>query len=336
MPTSRNAATGNSNNNVIPFVADGEFYFSYGVQAFQKRNFEMAVKWLKKAMEKSPQEPLYACQLAVVHTEQGSYHKANQLLTEVLSVFGKEYVDCYYLIANNYAHLGLFKDAKKYAETYLAKTQQGDFKEAAEQLLELVTSLEEDDEDEWTLEDEDELLIYQETALHHIQHQEWEEAIALLEEMMEMFPDYTAAKHEYTYALFHHGDEEGAIELEQQWLQQQPDNLHSHVNLAIFYKERNDARSDDHIQMVKKIFPIHDHQKLYIAQALTRTGHYREACERFQSIRSKVVKRTKTFYKWHSIASYHTGKPAKALHLWEEGCKKYPELSEEGGPWNAS
>ncbi|MBM7551370.1 tetratricopeptide repeat protein [Thalassobacillus pellis] len=338
MPTSEKAKATQANNKVIPFLPTGEFYFTHGVQAFQKRNFQSAEKWLKKAIDMTPDEPLYSCQLSVVYTEVGSYHKANQLLTEVLSVFGKEYVDCYYLIANNYAHLGLFTDARKYAEAYLEKTEQGDFQEAAEQLLELFTSIEdEEDDDEWMLDDEDELLVYQETALYHLEHKEWDKAIVLLEEMMQLFPHYTAARHEYSFALFKQGDEQEAIELELQWLENEQNNLYSHVNLAIFYKERKEIeKSEAHIEIIRNIYPIHDQQKLFIAQAMTRTGYYHEACERFRSIRSRGVKQAKAFYKWHSIATYHTGNPSKALHLWEQGCRKYPEMSEEGGPWNVS
>ncbi|MFD1020384.1 tetratricopeptide repeat protein [Thalassobacillus hwangdonensis] len=336
MRTSENATVEQVNNKVITFVPNGDLYFSYGVQAFQKRKFDLAEKWLKMALEKSPEEALYACQLSVIYTEQGSYHAANQVLTEVLSQHGTEYIDCYYLIANNYAHLGLFNDAKKYAEKYLEKSEdEGEFKEAADQLLELIHTLSDEEDDEWALDDEDDLLIYQETAFYHIQHQEWDKALVVLEEMMQLFPDYTTAKHEYTFALFYQGDQKGAIELEQRWLEKDPENLNSHVNLAIFFKERNETEQCEyHVQILRNIYPIHDQQKLYIAQTLTVAGYYEEAYQRFKMIRSRDIKQAKAFYKWHSVACYHNGYPSKALQLWEQGCRKYPALSNEGGPWS--
>src|SRR5690625_7261513 len=85
----------------------------------------------------------------------------------------KKYVDCYYLIANNYAHLGLLNDAKKYANAYLDKESDGEFIEEAKSLLQLI-DIEKSEEDEWELEDEDELLIYQETAFYHMENCEWE------------------------------------------------------------------------------------------------------------------------------------------------------------------
>src|SRR5699024_12367568 len=123
------------NKNIIPFIPEGDFYFTKGVEAFQKRKFEIAIKWMKKAVEAKPMEALYACQLSIIYTEIGSYHEADQVLTSVLET--KIYVDCYYLIANNYAHLGLLNDAKQYAITYLDKESDGEFIEEAKSMHKL-------------------------------------------------------------------------------------------------------------------------------------------------------------------------------------------------------
>ncbi|MFQ3544874.1 tetratricopeptide repeat protein [Halobacillus rhizosphaerae] len=323
------------NTNVIPFLPTGNFYFTHGIQAFQKRRFTAAVKWLKKAMEAAPDEPLYQCQLSVVYTEVGSYHAANQLLTEVLAKFGKEYVDCYYLLANNYAHLGLLNDAKKYVELYIEKSEDGEFDEAAEQLLDMLNSLDdEEEEDEWAFDDEDELLIYQETAFYHLEQEEWEQALAVLEEMMQLFPDFSLAQHKYAYALFKNGNEKKALDLEKQWLDKDHTNIHSHVNLAKFLLlQGNDDEAMVHVNRLRNVFPMHDQQKLAVAEILTRAGYYEEAIDRFRKLGNKQVVKRRVYFKWYSIAIYHTGNPSKALQLWEKGCQKFPKLSEEGGPW---
>ncbi|MGP4061321.1 tetratricopeptide repeat protein [Halobacillus sp. H74] len=335
MTTSLNGTAAQEDTNIIPFLPSGTFYFTHGIQAFQKRRFSAAVKWLKKAIEASPDEPLYQCQLSVVYTEVGSYHAANQVLTEVLANFGKEYVDCYYLMANNYAHLGLLSDAKKYVETYLEQPGDGEFEEAAKQLMEMLDSLEEDDdEDEWAFDDEDELLIYQETAFYHLEQEEWDEALDVLREMMELFPDFKMAKHKYASALFMNGDQEEAIQLEMDQLEEEPWNIHSHVNLATFLLEK--GMSDQalvHIERLRNVFPMHDQQKLAVAETLARGGFYKEAVDRFRSLRNKQVTRRRVYYKWYSIAVYHTGNPSKALQLWEKGCRQYPKMGQEGGPW---
>ncbi|WP_245207985.1 tetratricopeptide repeat protein [Sediminibacillus dalangtanensis] len=316
---------------VIPFIPEGDFYFTKGVEAFQKRKFDIAVKWMKKAVEASPEEPLFRCQLSIIYTEAGAYHMANQVLTEVLDAHGEEYVDCYYLIANNYAHLGLMNDAMKNAQQYLEQAPEGEFRQEAEELLQFL-DIEEEDED-WDGID-DELLIFQETAFYHLERQEWDHALPLLHEMMALFPEHVTAKHEYSFALFFSGEETEAIALEEKWLEQEPQSLFCHTNLAVFYFQTGESdKAAAHIEALFNVYPLHSQQKLRVAVTLARTGHYQEAVQRFKALPKSYLQGHVSYYKWYSIAAFHTGNPSKALTLWEEGCKRHPFLSKDEGPW---
>src|SRR5699024_8668211 len=119
--------------------------------------------------------------------EIGEYHTANQLLNDVLQLTEDDYPDCYYLLANNYAHLGLLQDAKKYALSYLDNEPDGDFSDEVRQLLELVDI---DEDDDINIEKEDELLIYQESLFYHMENLEWKKALPLVEEMVSLFPEH--------------------------------------------------------------------------------------------------------------------------------------------------
>lgn len=323
----------NKKNNIVPFIPEGDFYFTKGVQAFQKSKFDSALKWLRRAVEVSPQEALFHCQMSIIYTEIGSYHTANQILSDVLSSNEEEYVDCYYLIANNYAHLGLLQDAKKYAENYLEKTEDGDFREEAESLLDFI-DIDEEEDDSWMFEEEDELLFFQEKIFQHMQQGEWLEAIPLLEEVLDLFPENIQAKHEYSMALFFSGEQAKAVKLEKDWLKEEPQSLLSHSNLALFYyymkKEKLAAL---HIASLQNVYPLHEQQKLRIASTLSQTGHYAEAVSRFKQLKKKMVKGHISYYKWYSISAYQTGLLSKALTLWEEGCRRHPALGKEEGPW---
>ncbi|MBP2078945.1 tetratricopeptide repeat protein [Oceanobacillus polygoni] len=320
-------------NKIIPFIPEGEFYFTKGVEAFQKRKFDVAIKWLKKAIEQNPDEALYKCQMSIIYTETGAYHTANQLLTNVLQ--SSDYIDCYYLIANNYAHLGLLNDAKKYANSYLEREPNGEFSEEAKSLIEVLDIEDDEDDEDWFFEDEDELLILQETVFYHMENKEWDKAMPLLEEMKLLFPEYTMAQHDYTQALFFTGKQEEAVQLELDMLKDDPNALYSHINLALFYYEMNEKQKyEKHIHVLNNIYPIHEQQKLRIAVTFSRTGNHEEAFARFRSLIKEKVKNHLSYYKWYSVSAYQTGDPGKALALWEEGCKKHPTLSQEDGPWS--
>ncbi|UOQ48259.1 tetratricopeptide repeat protein [Gracilibacillus caseinilyticus] len=321
--------------NIIPFIPEGDFYFSKGIEAYQKQKFDLSLKWFQKAMEEKPDNPLYQCQTSIVYTEIGSYHLANQLLTRVLAKQGEEYIDCYYLIANNYAHLGLLQDAIKYAELYLEKATDGEFREEAATLLEMLDfDDEEEDDNDWTLDEEDDLLMYQETAFYHLEREEWEEAIAVLEEMIALFPEFSQARHEYHYALFFIGERKEAIEMEEKYLQDHPDALFSLMNLAIFYGlEQNNEKSNYYTNMLENIYPIHEQQKLRIAVTFTQIGLYDKALPRFKMLHKSKLKGHPSYYRWYSTCQYYLGMKEEAEQLWREGCKHFQILAEQAPPW---
>ncbi|WP_181397429.1 tetratricopeptide repeat protein [Gracilibacillus dipsosauri] len=320
--------------NVIPFIPEGDFYFSKGVEAYQKRKFELSIKWFQKALSEKPNHPLYQCQLSIVYTEIGSYHLANQLLTDVLAKHGEDYMDCYYLIANNYAHLGLLQDATKYAELYVEKAPDGEFAEEAIGLLNVLDFDEEEEEDEWALEEEDDVLIYQETAFYHLERQEWQEAIALLEEMITLFPEFTQARHEYHYALFFAGEREEAIALEEKYLKEHPDSLFSYMNLAVFYYHENEVKMLKHIiSLLDHTFPIHEQQKLRMATTFAQIGLYGKALDRFKQLNKGKLRGHPSYYRWYSTCYYFLGDEKKAEDLWREGCKEHNILLEQSPPW---
>ncbi|WP_077705276.1 tetratricopeptide repeat protein [Virgibacillus dokdonensis] len=318
-------------NNVLPFIPEGDFYFTKGIEAFQKRKFDSAVKWVKKAIDHKPDETLYQCQLSIIYTEIGAYHAANDLLMNVLKV--SENVDCYYLIANNFAHLGLLNDAKKYAHLYIEKDPNGDFKEEVLHLLELL-EIEEDLEDE-ELEEEDELLIYQETVFYHMEHHEWEKAMHILEEMLILFPNQPNIKHEYAETLFFLGHEQRAVNMELEEMESNPISLYGCNNLAIFnYYLGHMEAYNFYIEPLLKVYPIHEQQKLRIAVTLARTGQYVAAVDRFKMLKKDKLNGHLSYFRFYALAAYHIGDHEKAMSIWREGCKKHPELKNENTPWH--
>lgn len=316
---------------IVPFIPDDGFYFTKGIEAFQNRKFDLALKWMKKAMDSNPKEPLYPCQMSIIYTEIGAYHAANQLLTQVLKT--ADYVDCYYLLANNYAHLGLLNDAKKFVKLYLEKEPNGDFADDAKQLLEIIEI--DEDEEELDFEEEDELLMYQETVFYHMEKEEWEKAIPVIEEMIVLFPEYTLARHDYAQALFFTGNKKEAIRMEQELLQEDPNDLYSFMNLALFHHSLGEEDSAMvYAEKLQKVFPIHEQLKLRIAVTFARIGQYDIAYERFCKLNKEMLKNHLSFYRWYSIAAYHCGCPSKAVKIWKEGCRRYPVLAEKMMPWN--
>ncbi|MDY0395950.1 tetratricopeptide repeat protein [Virgibacillus halophilus] len=336
MQQSQSKTNPTKNQKIIPFVPEGDFYFVRGVKAFQRRKFDAATKWLKIAIGKNPKDPVFKCQLSVVYTEIGAYHEANQLLTDVLMNAKDVYVDCYYLLANNYAHLGLMDDARKYANQYLKEDPEGDFVEEAKDLLELISFEESEEEEnaEWDLEDEDELLIYQETAFYYVESRQWHKALPILEQLLESFPQHQQAKHEYAQALFFSGSKQQAMDIEEENLALNDHSLYSHANLALFYfLDDQEEAYEKHIRALLNVYPMHEQQKLMVACTLARTGHLDEAFRRFRSLKKGDMDSQLSYFRWYSYTLHITGNHEKAVALWGKGQAKHPILNMENAPW---
>jgi len=309
--------------NLIPFVPEADFYYAKGIEFFNKRKIESALKWMKKALEKKPNEPLIKCQLAVVYMELHAYHESLRLLLEVLESH-PNYEDCHYLLANNYAHLGLLEDAKEYAEKYLTVAPDGDYSIEAKRLLE-ITDLD-DDDDDFQLADEDDLLFLQETAFFFMEYFEWEDAVETLEDLLVLFPNHISGKHDYAEALFFLGDHEKAIELELELLEEHPNSIAGYANLALFYYNLNEEEYKYYINNLLHVYPMHEQQKLKLAVIFSRLGIYEEAYHRFRSLRKEVVESHPSYYRWFAHAAYHFGKEEKARAIWKEGCYRHLNL----------
>ncbi|MFC0013615.1 MULTISPECIES: lipopolysaccharide assembly protein LapB [Allobacillus] len=329
MQTSSMKQKNNLDGNVVPFRADSQFYFSHGVKAFQRKQFSRAEKWIKKAIECSPDNPLFLSQLSVLYTELHQYHRANELLQRVVEL-DEDYVDGYYLLANNYAHLGLFQEAKRYATEYLSEAPDGEFSEDVQELISLINQVMlEDLEDELEMDEEDEFFICQESSYYYLEHQEWDKAIGILEEMMVQFPEYIPARHDYAYALFRLGKEDVAITLEESWFKQDSSSIHSRLNLIYFYYHSNQKmKADELIESLNNVYPTYDSQKLKIAVILSQVNACEEAVQRFSKIPVGNVSGFLNYYLWYGYALKQVGQVKKAEQIWEQGRKKHPDLAD--------
>jgi tetratricopeptide (TPR) repeat protein len=188
---------------ILSFVPNGEYYFTKGIKAYHRRDFKKAKKYLGRAMQLEPGEPMITCQLAIVSTELGEFENSNTLLHLILEDLDEEMAECHYFLANNYAHMGFFKDAYHHANMYLELEPNGDFSEDTEDLLELLSFEAEGLEDE--LYEQDDLMTKQEQARELLESGNFPKAIELLKIVIKEFPEYWSAYNNLALAYFYLG-----------------------------------------------------------------------------------------------------------------------------------
>ena len=194
---SKNSQAKKSQGQLLSFNPTGEYYYSKGLKAFHRRDFRKAIKYLQRAMQLEPGESMIVCQLAIIYTELGEYQQSNQLLHQILEEYDEDMVECHYFLANNYAHLGFFKDAYTHVNLYLDLEINGEFIDDAEELIDILT-LEADELDE-ELYEQDDLMIKQEQARVMLESGNFQKAVELREEVRSEFQECWCAGHEITH-----------------------------------------------------------------------------------------------------------------------------------------
>ncbi len=312
---------------VIPFHIDGDFYYKKGVRAYQKQEFDRAIELLKRAHELEPEEPMILCQLAAVLSDTGQYQLSTEYLKIVIEELDPEMVECYFFISNNYAHLGLFHEAKKHAFKYVELAPNGEFSEETEDLLE-VLCIEPDSE-----EDEDDLIFLQDHARELMEAGEFHDAIGILNELLEGHPEFWSAHNNLALSHFYIGETEKALAILDEVLKKNIGNLHAMCNmLVIHYYLRNDDKVDFLTNHLKVVYPILTEHRYKLGASFGMVGKYELALPWLLSLKKIGFDGDATFYYWLSYSAYHMKQEQLATYSWRKVLSLNPE-KEGSAPW---
>ncbi|HWO75636.1 MAG TPA: tetratricopeptide repeat protein [Bacillus sp. (in: firmicutes)] len=316
---------------ILSFTPTGEYYFTKGLKAYHRGDLNKAKKYLERAYHLEPSEPLIACQLAMVHTEIGQYQSSNELLHLILEQLDDHMTECYYFLANNYAYLGHFREAFQNAQKYVEAEPNGDFRDDAEELLEIISmELGLDDAD---LEEEDELIRQQDEARLCLEAGEFEKAIDLLNDVIESHPDYWSAYNNLALAHFYLGNVKRANQVLETVLEKNPGNLHALCNSLIFAHYQKDFHQVHNLyDTLKNIHPIMLEHRYKLGATFALIGKYELAYQWLRKLQKQGFDGDGAFFYWLSVSAYYTGKKEFAKDMWKRVIELSPERKGQE-PW---
>lgn len=317
---------------LLSFLPTGEYYFTKGLKAFHRRDFGRAKKYLERALQLEPGEPMIACQLAIVSTEMGDYEQSNRLLYQILEEFDEHMFECHYFLANNYAHLGLFKDAYHHAILYKQLDTDGEFSDDTEDLIELLTF--ESDELDEELYEQDDLMVKQEQARELLESGYFPKAIEVLEEVVEGYPEYWSAYNNLALAYFYLGETDKAADILKDVLQKNPGNLHAICNQAVFAYYQNDLSEMTKLKAaLEKINPLLDEHQFKLGATFALIGEHTHGHFWLRKLYKKGFDGDGPFYYWLSYTAFHSGHPTFAKSIWKIVLELSPD-KDGHEPWN--
>ncbi|MEK3887902.1 tetratricopeptide repeat protein [Bacillus sp. FSL K6-3431] len=311
-------------SNIFPFVPTGEYYYHRGIKAYDRYDLSKAKKYLIRAWELEPDEPMIACQLALIYTEEGEYTESNALLHKVIKDLDERMTECHYFLANNYAHLGLFTEAYKHARLYLDLDQLGEFSEDAEELLALMGINEDEDLDE--LEEQESLANQQEVARQLLEAGDFNHAIEMLEQAVEDNPEFWPAYNNLALAYFYEGETGKALGILEKVLEKNPGNLHALCNLVIFlFYERKEDELNTLLSALEKVQPISMEHRYKLGATFALAGKYDIAYYWLRHIQKHGYEGDAGYYYWLARAAHFTGNPANAQRAWKQLAEMNPD-----------
>ncbi|MCH1625785.1 tetratricopeptide repeat protein [Ferdinandcohnia quinoae] len=315
---------------IIPFIQTGEYYFKKGLKAYRQRNINKSKKHLERAVQLEPKEPIFICQLAVVLTEIGDYQLSNKYLSSIIEDVEADMPECFYFMANNYAHLGLFQEAGRYADMYLEREPDGDFAEDTEELLDLL-SFEADEFDESF--DQDELIVKQEDARELLETGRLDDAISLLKEIIQEYPEFWSAYNNLALAYFYSGDVEKASEILNEVLEKNLGNLHALCNTLVFlYYQRQTQKVKELTRRLESIHPILVEHRYKLGATFGLIGRYDLAYKWLRNLHRNGFQGDETFYYWLSYSAYFTNHLELSKNAWKKVLEENPD-KKGSEPW---
>lgn len=318
-----------SNGRLISFLPTGEYYFKKGLQAYRRQDLNKAKKYLRRALQLEPGEPLIACQLAIILSENGEYKEANTLLHTILEEWDEEMVECHYFLANNYAHLGLFKDAYHHASLYMELEGEGEFADDAEDLLDLLLLEEEDEFDE-----QDDLIGNQEEARMLLEEGNFAEAAELLQQVIIDFPEYWPAYNNLALAYYYLGEKKKADDLLNEVLERNDGNLHALCNKAVFAFYENDWKTVKQLkEVLAKIKPLSAEHQFKLGTTFALLGEYEKAYAWLKRLYKLGFEGDGPFYYWLAYSAYYTGRQQTAEKSWQRVLHLNPDRAGDE-PWS--
>ena len=309
--------------NVVSFIPNGEFYYKKAVQALNRDQIEKALKYLRRAVDLSPDDSLILLQYAIIEMEAGRLDHALELLRKANEIDPNE-PEILLFLAEGSAQAGLTEDAKYFAEEYLRIDEMGEYVDEAIDIIDFVSSLEENFIQGSTLNRE--VVYLQEKARKLMEQGKLDEAIEVLENIVADHHDFWAAYNNLSLAYFYKGETEQARALLYEVLQGDYGNLHALCNLTVMaYYEKDADELKELTELLVKLYPFSFDQRYKLGATLALIGCYEEAYKWLRSIENTGLEEDTGYYFWLAHSAYFSGYEKKAKETWAKLIEIDPE-----------
>ncbi len=302
--------------NIVPFLPNGDFYYAKAQTCMDRGDFPKAAKYLKRAVELSPDDAMIFLQYAIVELELGNTENARSLLL-VANDLEANNPEVLLFLAETSAGLGMLEEALYYAELYIEVDQSGEYFDEANEIIDFVTSMlgklpPTEDAGNKVLSRE------QERARQLMESGEHEQAIEIFENIIAENPNFWSAYNNLALSYFYQGENEQARALLHEVLLGNYGNIHALCNMAIIaYYEKDEKELDLLEETLVKLHPYNFEHRFKLGATLALIGCYEEAFKWLKSLYVKGYSGDAGFYFWLSHSAFFAGDEKFSRMIWD-------------------
>ncbi|WP_151737731.1 tetratricopeptide repeat protein [Paenibacillus tengchongensis] len=311
--------------NVVPITLDANFFFERAVRSLDRFQYDKALRNFRKAVEYEPENPVNHCNLAGILSEMGDYEASNDILRHVLDKIEPGMTECHFYMANNFANMDNFEAAEQSLVTYLEEDANGEYLVESEELMELL-QYELDRPAPLVRIRSREGVVEHERARRLLEEGKFQQAVKLLEEILDTSPDFLAARNNLALAYFYMGHFAKSRECLSEVLEQDPGNLHALCNMAILLQYAGDKEQlAVLVSMLETTVPFHQEHVFKMATTMGILGRHRIAYSHFRRLLKEAeAAGDASLHHYCAAAASNSGLYDEALHCWRQAARLDP------------
>jgi len=312
---------------IIPIQWDATYFFERAVRSLDRYHYDKALKNFRRAAQYEPDNPVNHCNMAGILSELGNYEESNKILKWIVDELDPSMTECHFYMANNYANMEMYEAAEDSLVHYLEEDDEGEYIDEAEEMMELLTfelarpTKQANVKSLGGMREHD-------RARALLEEGKFGQAVKLLEDIVERYPDFSSARNNLALAYYYMGQFDKAMETILKVLELDEGNLHALCNLAIFYQHMGEReRLARLLEQLRKTFPFHQEHSFKLATTLGILGEHEGAYRQFLRLIRTGGMNDGSLYHYAAVAACQTKRFGEAERLWQQ-CRNLDPDSE--------
>lgn len=322
MNEKKNVVKKKSQRKVISIKMDTMFFFERAVQSLDKFHYDKALRYLRRAVDIEPDNPVNHCNMAGIYSEMGNYKESNRILWYIVEQLDASMTECYFYMANNYMNMGQFDAAEEAIIQYMERDIEGEFLEEAEELIEMLSYELGRPVQVRDVKSRDGLFEHN-LAREMLEDGRFTEATELLEQVIAKHPEFLAAHNNLALAYYYNGELGKSMDMIKRVLEIDQGNIHALCNLAIFYKHAGKIKElEQLVQKLRKTYPFHTEHLFKLAMTLGILGEHDVAYKHFKRLMHTTDEPLDAILlHYTAVAACNTKRYDEAVQLWKKATR---------------